>query len=205
MDADLIAMTTHGRSGLGRLLFGSIAEAVLRAAPVPLFLLKTTEAALGGSARVPAEVDRILFATDFSEAAPVAWSTARSMAAALEAELVVQHVVPPLTVQGDFPPDIYSRYHEEARAEAEREFARLLADTAGVKARTRLDGGRVAEEILRAAVEERADLIVMGTTGRSGVRRLLVGSVAAEVVRRAPCAVVTVGPARLDDAGSRAA
>ena len=204
-DADLIAMTTHGRSGFGRLLVGSIAEAVLRVAPVPVFLLKLTEAALSGPARVPVEVDRILFATDFSEAALAAWPTARSVAAALEAELIVQHVIAPLRVQGDFPPDIYSRYHEEARVEAERELAGLLAEAAGVKVRTRLDGGRAAEEILRAAVEERADLIVLGTAGRTGVSRLLVGSVAAEVVRRAPCPVVTVGPARRDDMGSRAA
>lgn len=46
MGADLIAMTTHGRSGLGRLLFGSVAEAVLRGSPIPVFLLKMTEAAV---------------------------------------------------------------------------------------------------------------------------------------------------------------
>ena len=46
MGADLIAMTTHGRSGLGRLLFGSVAEAVLRAAPIPVFLMRMTEATL---------------------------------------------------------------------------------------------------------------------------------------------------------------
>ena len=44
--ADLIAMTTHGRSGLGRLLFGSVAEAVLRAAPIPVFMMRMTEATL---------------------------------------------------------------------------------------------------------------------------------------------------------------
>lgn len=44
--ADLIAMTTHGRSGLGRLLFGSVAEAVLRGSPIPVFLMRMTEAAL---------------------------------------------------------------------------------------------------------------------------------------------------------------
>jgi nucleotide-binding universal stress UspA family protein len=46
-DADLIAMTTHGRSGLGRLLFGSVAEAVLRRAEIPVFLMRLTEATLG--------------------------------------------------------------------------------------------------------------------------------------------------------------
>lgn len=47
LDADLIAMTTHGRTGLGRLLFGSVAEAVLRSAPIPVFLMRMTEAAVG--------------------------------------------------------------------------------------------------------------------------------------------------------------
>ena len=48
--ADLIAMTTHGRSGLGRLLFGSVAEAVLRGSPIPVFLMRMTEAALESAA-----------------------------------------------------------------------------------------------------------------------------------------------------------
>ena len=50
IDAHLIAMTTHGRSGLGRLLFGSVAEAVLRASPIPVFLMRMTEAALESAA-----------------------------------------------------------------------------------------------------------------------------------------------------------
>ena len=52
--ADLIAMTTHGRSGLGRLLFGSVAEAVLRAAPLPVFLLRATEELLEANRRAGA-------------------------------------------------------------------------------------------------------------------------------------------------------
>ena len=50
INADLIAMTTHGRSGLGRLLFGSVAEAILRGSPIPVFLLRTSEAALESAA-----------------------------------------------------------------------------------------------------------------------------------------------------------
>jgi nucleotide-binding universal stress UspA family protein len=195
--ADLIAMTTHGRSGLSRLLFGSVAESVLRSAPIPVFLLKMTEEALttaGSDRKARAKVDRILFATDFSDAALVAWPTARSLATAFEAELILEHVIPPLTVQGDLPPEVFSRYWEGARAEAERELAGFRAEVPGLKVRIRLDEGRAASQILRAAAEEGADLIVMGTTGRSGVRRLLLGSVAAAVVRLASRPVVTVGP-----------
>lgn len=50
INADLVAMTTHGRTGLGRLLFGSVAEAVLRGSPIPVFLLRTSEAALASAA-----------------------------------------------------------------------------------------------------------------------------------------------------------
>lgn len=50
LKADLIAMTTHGRTGLGRLLFGSVAEAVLRASPTPVFLMRMREAALASAA-----------------------------------------------------------------------------------------------------------------------------------------------------------
>lgn len=206
--ADLIAMTTHGRSGLGRLLFGSVAESVLRAAPIPVFLLKMTEQALKAIGSIGTErvrVNRILFATDLSDSALAAWPTARNLATAFEAELILQHVVPPLPVQGDFPAEIFSRYWEEARAEAERELGRLIDAAPGLKTRIRLDEGRAADHILRAAAEEDVDLIVMGTTGRSGMRRLLLGSVAIEVVRLAPCPVVTVGPASQKESESRAA
>jgi len=206
--ADLIAMTTHGRSGLGRLLFGSVAESVLRTAPTPVFLLKMTEEALKAIGSIGTErirVTRILFATDLSEAALAAWPTARNLATAFEAELILQHVVPPFTVQGDFPAEIFSRYWEEARAEAGRELGKLVDAAPWLKTRVRLDEGRAADHILRAAAEEGVDLIVMGTTGKSGMRRLLLGSVAVEVVRLAPCPVGTVGPASQKESESRAA
>lgn len=206
--ADLIAMTTHGRSGLGRLLFGSVAESVLRAAPIPVFLLKMTEEALnaiGSTGNERLQVNRILFATDLSDAAMAAWPTARSIAAAFEAELILQHVVPPLAIQGDFPSEIFSRYWGVARAEAERKLGRLVNEAPGLKTRIRLDEGRAADHILQAAAEEGVGLIVMGTTGRSGVRRLLLGSVAAEIVRLAPCPVVAVGPSSRKGSESRVA
>jgi len=194
--ADLIAMTTHGRGGLARLLFGSVAEAVLRAAPVPVFLLKMGATTSAAAPEPPPELGRILFATDFSDVAEGAWLTARSLAAVFEAELIVEHAIPPLPMHGDAPPEIISRYWAEARVEAERGLARLGVEAGRLKLRTRLEEGRIADRILRAAAEERADLIVMGTAGRTGVRRVLLGSVAAEVVRLAQCPVVIVGPAR---------
>jgi nucleotide-binding universal stress UspA family protein len=141
------------------------------------------------------EMRRILFATDLSPAALAAWPVARRLAGALRAEVVLYHAVPPLTFR-DLPPETFFRYFETARAEAGEELGTLQAEaqSEGLKAVVRIDEGRAASSILRAAEEEGADLIVMGTMGRTGVRRLLLGSVAAEVVRLAHCPVLTVGP-----------
>lgn len=144
-------------------------------------------------------VGRLLYATDFSPASLAAWPAARGLAKVFRAELVVLHVVPPLEAPpGDFyAPDIFTRYWEEARDEAEAEIAKLVreAQGEGLKARSRVDKGRAADQIRLSAAEEQAALVVVGTAGRSGVQRLFIGSVADEVVRLAPCAVVTVGPA----------
>ncbi len=141
------------------------------------------------------KVSRVLFATDLSEAALAAWPVALSMASAFNAELVLEHAIPSLTLR-DLPPEIFSRYFEGARAEAQDELAKLRtqAEGRGVKALIRVDEGRPADQILLAAEEEEAGLIVIARTGKTGVRRLLLGSVASEVVRLAPCPVVTVGP-----------
>jgi nucleotide-binding universal stress UspA family protein len=151
------------------------------------------------------ELRRILFASDLSAAARAAWAAARSLGAAFHAELVLYHAIPPLTLR-DLPPEIFSRYTEAARAEAEQELGKLSAEAEGegLKAAIRIDMGRPADQILLAAEEEGVDLIVMGTTGKTGVRRLLLGSVAAEVVRLARCPVLTVGPGGQKEKGPHA-
>ncbi len=144
-------------------------------------------------------MNQILYATDFSAASLAAWPAARELTRVFGAELVVLHVVPPLTAppEGYFAADIFSRYWEGAREEAEAQIAKLAAEARleNLKVRSRVDKGRAADQILQAAVEEEAGLVVVGTAGRSGLRQVFIGSVADEVLRRAPCPVLTVGPA----------
>lgn len=119
----------------------------------------------------------VLFPTDFSAASDRAGAVARELARQAGARMHVVHVVPPVTSPG------------QAR--------QLLADLGGSlgpeeRVETALLAGRPAREIVRYAREREIDLIVLGTHGRTGVTRVILGSVAEAVVRLAPCPVLTV-------------
>ena len=138
---------------------------------------------------------RILYPTDFSPAAEPAFDYALQAAKRDGAVLILVHVIEPTS---QFADDVYvalpGAAREAAEAAARREFDGLLAraKAADVDARDVLRRGRPAEEIVKAAESEFVDLIVMGTHGRRGLRRLMLGSAAQQVVATAPCPVVTV-------------
>ncbi len=139
---------------------------------------------------------KILYPTDFSEGAEQARAEAVRLARALGAELILLHVLVPVARQGEalLGPAELDRLQERQRRWAEEYLEARVVEThaAGVAARGLLRGGEPAPEVVRAAEEEQVDLIVMGTHGRSGLGRLLLGSVADRVVRTASCPVVTV-------------
>jgi nucleotide-binding universal stress UspA family protein len=134
-------------------------------------------------------VHTILHPTDFSEQSRYAFGLACALARDHGAGLVLLHVAEPPVVafaEGIFPVGPAGRDQEL------REQLESLDPGPGLRAERRLEQGDVVEEILRVAEEARCDLIVMGTHGRTGLARLLMGSVAEQVVRRAPCPVLTV-------------
>jgi nucleotide-binding universal stress UspA family protein len=135
-------------------------------------------------------VHTILHPTDFSGQSQNAFALACALTRDYGARLIVLHVVPPALVaygEGIVPPD-----PEEVRAEAQAQLDQLPTPRPDVRAERRLTEGDTVDEVLRVAQEVNADLIVMGTHGRTGLGRLLMGSVAEQVVRRAPCPVLTV-------------
>jgi nucleotide-binding universal stress UspA family protein len=136
--------------------------------------------------RAPRPVARILVATDFSLCSLSALEYAEDLARRFGAELILVHVEE--IILGNVEP------MAGVRAAAERELSqavqRLHAD--GLAARSLVRTGGAADEILRAADRERADLVVVGTHGRKGFARALLGSVAERVVRGAACPVLTV-------------
>jgi nucleotide-binding universal stress UspA family protein len=132
----------------------------------------------------------ILHPTDFSPSAAYAWSVACSLARDYGAGLVLVHVQPVSTVgYGEFgmlPPEDVVRDNLEEQLEAIQP-----ADSSLTVKRCILEGDAV-RLILDCAEENKCDLIVMGTHGRRGIGRLLMGSVAEAVVRKAPCPVLTL-------------
>lgn len=136
----------------------------------------------------------ILHPTDFSAYSRHAFRVACSLACAHGARLILLHVAPPLPVyygEGVSIP-MLAEISEEGVQDAMRNFVAADPDFAKLTSAIRLERGDPATEILCVARETACDLIVMGTHGRTGLRRLLMGSVAEEVVRKAPCPVVTV-------------
>lgn len=140
---------------------------------------------------------RILFPTDFSETARAAWDWATTLAGRLGAGLIVLHVMEPIrSLAGvDLGINELERIWKAGREVAEQEMNALLSG-ADPNLRTAhiIEEGMPFERIIWIARRQGADLIVMGTHGRSGLRRVFFGSVAERVVREAPCPVLTVRP-----------
>ena len=135
------------------------------------------------------KVRKILFTTDFSHYSQTALDLATSLARDRGAELIVLHVQDLLVDFGGG--EMYS-ITEPANKEAARQLKAVVPADPSVRFQHRLIVGPPAPSILKLADEEQVDMIVMATHGRTGMSRLLMGSVAEEVVRNANCPVLTV-------------
>ena len=191
--AELIVMGTHGRSRLGRAVFGSVAERVLRSAAVPVLIVPPTTAA-GSSVTDP--LGSILCAVDFSLDAGDAFAIAQELARRAGGNLTAVHVIEPLPVHFDplvgtqLGLDEYERVVEES---AQRELGQLVGNSeAGHPVHPVLGRGKAWREILRMAEEHHATLIVVATHGRHSLDRLVFGSTTENIIRRAHCPVLVV-------------
>ncbi len=208
----LIAMATHGRSGVSRWIFGSVAEKILQSSPVPLLIVRPPsgeEANLKLSLLSP-RYDKILVPLDGSEFAEHALEQAEVIACSSGATLVL------LTVEHTLHESILAEtrsgvervaasWEKKQAEEYLREVARqsmegqhgttlhaIETQQAHLKVQTQISFGDPAEEILKAGAQDRVDMIVMTTHGRSGLKRLWLGSVAVKVVRGTTLPVLLV-------------
>lgn len=143
-------------------------------------------------------VHRIFVPTDFSEHAERAFAYAIELAGLYRASLVIGHVYAvPLVYAGGEPiaavppPDVDTI--EADLAAGLQALAQRARDAGATDVKVAVTGGDAAREIARLAGEEGCDLIVMGTHGRTGIKHLVLGSIAEKVVRVAECPVLTVG------------
>jgi nucleotide-binding universal stress UspA family protein len=139
---------------------------------------------------------RILAATGFSPASQPALDDAERIAQECGARLLILHAykIPALASLAQAPVGVYEDFLRAVETDAEKRLDALVAHARvrRIDARGLLRHGLADEEILEAAAKEKVDLIVMGTHGRRGASRLLMGSIASRVVSRAPCPVMTL-------------
>ncbi|MBV8085193.1 MAG: universal stress protein [Chloroflexi bacterium] len=186
-----IVMSTHGRTGLRRIVYGSVAEQVLHEAQLPVFL-------------VPARCSRVwkllnphvVLPLDTSDVAESAIEPAVGLAKQLGASILLLSSVEPAFNTG-YPDPALSALPEAFQA-AEAETGDYLDNAArritarGVRVQTKMRIGNPATAILEAAADERTAAVVMATHGRTGLWRAVLGSVAEDVVRHAETPVMVV-------------
>lgn len=135
-------------------------------------------------------VRTILHPTDFSEPSRAAWQVACALAQTYKARLVALHVVMPVTMA--YGEVITTEAVEQQVASARQALEQWQATESGLNVERLLETGDPVEGILRVANQLPADLVVLGSHGRTGLARLLLGSVAEQVVRKASCPVLVV-------------
>jgi nucleotide-binding universal stress UspA family protein len=141
---------------------------------------------------------KVLFCTDFSDNADYAFEFAYGIAKRDEGLLYILHVIPgnpqELFVEKLISEDLVEKIHkvigEDANTKCKKHYMDKIGDRDTCKAVTR--SGREDEEILKFAKEEKVDLIVMGTHGRTGIENVFFGSVAEKVLRRSPIPVLII-------------
>ncbi len=183
--AELIVMGTHGYTGLKHLVLGSVAERTLRLAPCPVLAVKEA------LAQASHTLGRILLCTDFSPSADQATEFAIDLAGDFGAELHLAHALHPMIpAYPDLPPP--EDYLAQARVAAGRQLEsvqRRITD-AGLEGTSNLLTGDPATAIAELGELHGLDLIVLGTRGNTGLKHVVLGSVAERTARLVRCSVL---------------
>lgn len=181
---ELVVMGTQGRTGIGRFLLGSVAEKVVRHAPCPVLTIRP-EGEL-------TPFRNVLVPVDLSESSHDAMDLAAQMIARDGTGITLLHVVEvPVAYRGELTLPGVGEVLDKQAAEALARWAAELRSKVAVPVNTRWRVGWPGPEVLSVLEEDRSfDLAIVGSHGRTGIRRALIGSVAEKIVRHAPCAVL---------------
>lgn len=184
---DLVVMPTHGRTGLGRFLLGSVTERVVRRADVPVLTLPPAE-----ESRIHYPYRNVLAPVDGSSCGEYALGKGIDLAVAEEAELHALSVVDTAALGTDIRSEMQIDSLED-RAERIVDGAAEAAADAGIDATTAVQLGSSIPETIRSYVDDHGiDVVVVGTHGRTGFDRYVLGSVTEQLVRTCPVPVLTM-------------
>lgn len=186
---ELVVMSTHGRGGLQRLWLGSVADALVRHATVPLLLVRGTRPVAKRLAGQPPFL-RVLVPVDGSERAEEAVAVTKALLGSAHARLTLLHVVHPMTAAAGMS------LKRDPEGEVVKGYLEPLArETASATLEVRLDvktDHNIARVVTEAVETHDADLIAIAGQGMTGAQRFLVGSVADKLIRTAPVPVLVV-------------
>lgn len=184
---DLVVMGTHGRTGVERYLLGSVTEKVVRLSDVPVLTVKSDD---DGAFTYP--YTDILVPTDGSEGAGVAVDLAVDLARTYDARIHALSVIETAETGVDARSGgIYDALEESAQS-AVKSVEERAEDASVSSVETRIEHGIPYRSIGSYVDEHDIDLVVMGTHGRTGIERYLLGSVTEKTVRTSPVPVMTV-------------
>ena len=197
IDADLVVISTHGRTGLPYLVLGSTTERVVRHSPCPVLVVREVEKDfVAASADSPLQVKKIMAPVDFSDCSVQGLRYAISFAKRCGATLDLVHAI---HVQPFIPAERFTAYSREPspgviERAAKMQMHKLVkaVDFEGVPHEARIEIGVPSHKLCEVAKTSGADLIIIPTHGLTGIRHVFLGSTAEHVVRYAPCPVIVV-------------
>jgi len=192
--ADLIVMPTHGYTGLKRVLLGSTAERVVRYAPCPVFIVR--EKKQRSKTGRGLSISTILVPVDFSSSSRQGLHYAIGFANEFAARMILLHAVYLGYIYSSEEPAIYDipGLQKVARENAEQQMRKLVrtVNFGSAKTETMFTEGSPVQDICAFAKDHDTDLIITSTHGLTGLKRVLIGSIAEKVLRHAPCSVLVV-------------
>lgn len=192
---DLVVLGSHGTTGIGRFLLGSVSDRVLSHAPCSVLIVRAPAAPQPAAAAAGREKWRILLAHDSSEASAKALSLCASLPLDDSAQVTAVRVMPLVTAyRQDIQQQlntIWQQKKQAARASLEEAVQALRWSTPHVATELR-EAADVSAEILDMAEQSGTDLIMLGCKGRSAIQRFLVGSKTNRIARYAQCSVWAV-------------
>ncbi|PCJ54635.1 MAG: hypothetical protein COA73_14265 [Candidatus Hydrogenedentota bacterium] len=195
LEADVIVISTHGRTGFNRLIFGSTCEKIVRQSPIPVLTVKyPKDWSFIQKNEGKLEIKRILYPVDFSENTEKGLSAAALLSQAIGAELVLGHVV---DIRMEYPlleTGLAMTKSEDNVEDSQKRLESMAVGLEGIDVLCRVRKGQPHRSLIEMIEEEDIDFIVMPTHGYQGLSRLLLGSVAERMVRLAPCPILTMRP-----------